>query len=386
MARNDPATCPAVLYPAPEAPRFSDSVRRWQGVPSIAVSGRGRIFVNFYAGQMPETGGNFMLLLSSDDGGISFIPRLAVEHPDSACRIFDPALWTDPRGRLWVFWAQARGFNDGRAGVWCSVCARPDDATPVWGAPRRIANGIMLNKPIVDSAGRWLLPCALWRDGCGAPPTEDHGLDSQKFSNVVCSEDEGEHFYLLGSADVPNRGFDEHMLVERGDGSLWMLVRCLDGIGESFSSDGGRHWSTGRKSAIEGPCSRFFIGRLQSGRLLMVNHHGFGERLGVEEIMAQGDVKCWKGRTHLTALLSEDDGLTWPYALLLDVRNDAAYPDAAQAPDGSICICYDWERVRHRQILMARITEADILAGQMVSPESALRLVVSQALGKPDVE
>ena len=34
---------------------------------------------------------------------------------------------------------------DGRAGVWMSVCERPDDPEPTFGPPRRIANGLMLN-------------------------------------------------------------------------------------------------------------------------------------------------------------------------------------------------------------------------------------------------
>ena len=164
-----------------------------------------------------------------------------------------------------------------------------------------------------------------------------------------------------------------------------MLVRTFDGIGESFSTDGGYTWTPGRKSHIDGPCSRFFIRRLKSGRLLLVNHYNFGEQLDAEGILSQGNVKSWKGRSHLTALLSEDDGATWPYHLLLDERNEVSYPDAKEAADGSIYICYDWERVRQREILMARITEDDILQGRLVSDTSKLRILVNKALGQPDI-
>ena len=243
----------------------------------------------------------------------------------------------------------------------------------------------MINKPIVDASGDWLFPCAIWRDECGAPPTERHGLEQEQFSNVYASTDGGETFSLRGSADVPNRSFDEHMIVEKKDGTLWMLVRTFDGIGESFSRDGGRTWTPGRKSHIDGPCSRFHIRRLKSGRLLMINHFHFGERIDLDNILQQGNVKSWKGRSHLTAMLSEDDGQTWPYTLLLDERNDAAYPDAKEGADGYIYVTYDYERVKQREILMARFTEEDVLTGCLKSPGGRKRVLVNQALGQPDV-
>ena len=52
------ALTPAKIYVAPTEERFQDSYRRWQGIPSIEVSPKGRIFVNFYTGQDAEVGGN----------------------------------------------------------------------------------------------------------------------------------------------------------------------------------------------------------------------------------------------------------------------------------------------------------------------------------------
>ena len=175
------------------------------------------------------------------------------------------------------------------------------------------------------------------------------------------------------------------MLVEKRDGTLWMLVRTFDGIGESFSSDGGRTWSPGQKSHIDGPCSRFFIRRLSSGCLLMINHYKFSHRIDLDDIMRQGNVKRWKGRSHLTAMLSEDDGATWPYTLLLDERDEVSYPDAKEADDGYIYVTYDHQRVTKREILMARFTEQDILSGRLQSSRSALRILVNKALGQPNI-
>ena len=384
---NNSALIPGKLFVRPTEERFQDSYRRWQGIPSIEVTGKGRIFINFYTGQDAEVGGNIMVLCISDDNGKTFSScEAVVEHPDPECRIYDPCLWIDPNKRLWMTWTQARGFNDGRSGVWASICDNPDAENLKWSSPRRIANGIMMNKPIVTSKGEWLFPCAIWCNTSGSVPSEDNGLQNEQFSNVYASTDEGKSILYRGKADVPNRSFDEHMIVEKMDGSLWMLVRTFHGIGESFSTDGGYTWTKGQKSHIDGPCSRFHICRLKSGRLLMINHYNFTQRIDLQDIMNQGDVKQWKGRSHLTAMLSEDDGQTWPYTLLLDERNVAAYPDAKEADDGYIYVTYDWERVTQREILMAKFTEEDIIKGKIDSEEGALRILVNKALGKPDIE
>ena len=161
------------------------------------------------------------------------------------------------------------------------------------------------------------------------------------------------------------------MLLEKRDGSIEMYVRASCGICKSVSTDGGRSWSNGADSGLGGPNSRFFIRRLQSGRILLVNHHKY------------------TGRNNLTAFLSDDDGLTWPHRLLLDGRSDVSYPDGVQTADGVIHIVYDRERGGYkacmedalacaREVLTAHITEEDILAGALVTPGSCLQQIASK--------
>lgn len=378
---NDPSMTPAEVFLADNGSPYGDGYRKWQAAPSVEVTRSGRIFIDFYAGDAPEVPGNFVVAIISDDHGQSFFEKqIIVKHPSDQIRLYDPNLWLDPLGRLWLTWNQGRGFNDGRIGVWASLCFNPDAAPEeiVFSTPRRLANGIMINKPTVLSNEEWLFPCAIW--SC-EKASEDHGLQNEFFSNVYVSTDQGETFQLRGHADIPNRSFDEHMIVEKKNGQLWMLVRSFDGIGESFSDDQGRTWSDGQLCPIEGPCSRFHIRRLKSGRLLMVNHYQFMERIDLNDIRLQGPVKSWRGRTNLTALLSDDDGITWPYSLLLDTRNDAAYPDAKEGEDGFLYITYDWERVREREILLARITEEDILQGRLTNGQSYVQRTVNKACG-----
>ena len=61
------------------------------------------------------------------------------------------------------------------------------------------------------------------------------------------------------------------MIVERKDGSLWMMVRCR-GLAETISQDQGRTWTPVKRIAIPHPTSRFFLRRLKSGALLLVKH------------------------------------------------------------------------------------------------------------------
>lgn len=376
------AMTPPRIVSRPTEPKYLDPYRTWQGIASIERTAGGRLYTNWYTGMDTERGGNFVVVAISDDEGENWeSPRFVITHDDPEVRVYDPCLWRDPTGRLWLTWNQSREFFDGRVGVWVATTDNPDEPEPRWSQPRRIANGLLMNKPTVLSSGEWVFPAAIW--ACHTP-TEDHGLQSEMFSNVYVSADEGESFTLRGGADVPNRSFDEHMVIERADGTLWMLVRCFDGIGESFSTDGGHTWTPGQRSHIDGPCSRFHIRRLESGRLLLVNHDDFGERRSRAEIERQGNVKEWKGRTNLTAFLSDDDGATWSHRLLLDGRDDVSYPDVALGPNGAVYVVYDHDRFGDRGIYLARVTESDILRGELEGPWSRRQVLVNRCSAQPE--
>ena len=157
-----------------------------------------------------------------------------------------------------------------------------------------------------------------------------------------------------------------------------MFVRTTYGIGVSYSYDGGKHWTKGENSGLGGPCSRFFIRRLKSGRILLINHYNY------------------TGISHLTAMLSEDECKTWKYKLLLDERAGVSYPDAKECNDGYIYVTYDRERGAYlnsideayskaREVLFAKITENDIMNGTIVDEGSKLKCIISK-LGKYELE
>ncbi|MCQ2386255.1 MAG: glycoside hydrolase [Clostridia bacterium] len=227
----------------------------------------------------------------------------------------------------------------------------------------------MMNKPIVLSTGEWMFPVAVWAKDVKVLPRKDV-RDEEIGSWAYVTKDEGKTFERRGRADIPDRSYDEHLFLEKKNGSLAVFVRTRYGVGTALSKDGGYTWSEGKPSDIKGPCSRFYIGRLPSGRVLMVNHHRF------------------TGRNNLTAFLSDDDGETWSHTLLLDERDQVSYPDVSLR-GGDIYIVYDRERgsgqysmsavlAQAREILTAKITEEDILAGKLVSKGSYLKHIASK--------
>jgi predicted neuraminidase len=151
-----------------------------------------------------------------------------------------------------------------------------------------------------------------------------------------------------------------------------MLARTGGNAYESFSTDKGRTWSASKQAAtVQNINARFFLRRLASGRILLVKNGPPGERL--------------KKRSHMSAFLSDDDGMTWRGGLLLDERPGVSYPDGFQAPDGLIYILYDRNRHTDAEILLAKFREEDILAGKLVSRDGKLQILVNKATGpKPE--
>jgi hypothetical protein len=90
-------------------------------------------------------------------------------------------------------------------------------------------------------------------------------------------------------------------------------------------------------------------------------------------------------RSHLTAFVSDDDGVTWSGGLLLDER-ESSYPDGTIAADGTIHVIYDHQRYTENRagkkgagsVMMAVFREEDVRASKMVSDRARWPITVSQ--------
>lgn len=359
--RTEPVVAASLAPPkhvGPPCPEHAATNRAFQGIPSMAVAPRGRLWATWYAGVTPaEDQNNYVVLSTSGDGGKSWSETLTIDPDgDGPVRAFDPELWVSPDGRLFFFWAQMdKSQRDAQLGVWCIETTEPDAVQPKWSQPRRIGDGVMMCKPLTLSSGEWVLPISKWRE---------HDNSAQ----TVISTDKGKTWMVRGGCNVPvdARQFDEHLFVERRDGSLWLLARTKYGIGESVSTDGGKTWPELKTFAIPHTTSRFFIRRLASGNLLLVKHGPFDKKTA---------------RSHLMAFLSKDDGKTWGGGLLLDERTGVSYPDGQETPDGLIRIIYDYRRTGERNILLATFREEDAATGKETSKDVRLRQLVSKASG-----
>ena len=313
----------------------------------------------WYSGGGDEGPDNYVTLAKSSDGGQTWQePILVIDPKLEGVRAFDPAIWCDPLGRLWLFWAQGwspanRKIWDGRGGVWCIICDNPNDKNFQWSKPRRIFNGIMLNKPYVCKDSRWIFPISIWEQEPLHPDTK-----GRRLANAVVSTDQGQTFDWVGGAEIIDRVFDEHHIYETADGVLVLLARTKLHAAKSISIDGGRTWVMADTCNILSPGSRFNITRLKSGNLLLVNH-AFDASISEKE---------WHIRQNMSLWLSEDDGDTWQYKNLIDVRRGVSYPDADQAPDGTIYVIYDYERYKDLGILIAKFREEDLIEGKPVKP------------------
>lgn len=355
--------------------KFHAENRIWQGIPGIEKTKGGKIFITFYSGNVREDFGNYCVVTKSDNEK-DFSEPIAVAFLEGDNRCYDPCLWIDPLGRLWFIW-NTHPDEEVRA----SICENPDADELVWSEDFLIGKGIMLNKPTVLSTGEWLFPIAVWKNGL----MYDEKFFSKRDENTVIGSfvyrtcDYGKTFQKLGFADINDRSFDEHMVLEHENGTLLMLVRTNYGIGAAYSYDKGETWSEGFDSKLGGPNARFFIGRLKSGRILLINHHNY------------------TGRNNLTAFLSDDDGKTFPHTLLLDERDQVSYPDVTEDQNGNIYIVYDRERGSFkksleeinacaREVIFAKITEEDILNGKLVSKDSYLKRIADKLYKIPELD
>ena len=339
-------------------------LRMWQGIPGIERAPGGRLWATWYSGGIGEgRGHNYSLLVTSGDDGYTWSKPVAVYDPGrqllESSGGGDPQLFMDENGTLWWFVHRfMKASGEFPRTCWGFYTRNPDSPDPKWEGPVFAGYGISLNKGVILSDGTWL-----------------HMIDP--FNQTVTPDKplmtKGAHLYEFTGFDTPfehvghtfikDTVFTEHMVVERKDKSLWMLARAAYGLAQSVSWDKGRTWEPDTVFTTNFNINtRFYLGKLASGNfLLIVNDHE-------------------RRRMNMTAMLSEDDGETWPYKLVLDERERVSYPDATQAADGTIYATYDRGRyfLNEQEILMAKFTEADVKAGQIISPQSRLKQLINR--------
>ena len=229
---------------------------------------------------------------------------------------------TDRDGEVHIFY-----LNDGNTG---GVIPKSADDPPVrsgpvldiwyvrsrqrrkqWDEPKRIWTGRAgdLLSVVQLRSGRLLLPICYMTERSWA----NRGNGFQAFTYVgqfdtsaIYSDDGGQTWQqspdvlTVPVPDLSTLGGIEPVVIELKDGRVWMLIRTQMGrFYESYSSDGGTHWSSPEPSPIVSSDSPAALLRLHDGRLLMIWNED------------QRYPYAYGGRQVLHAALSADEGRTW---------------------------------------------------------------------------
>ena len=224
------------------------------------------------------------------------------------------------------------------------------DGRQAWNTPKLAHAGAIgaLRGIVQMTSGRIVIPFST------AHPERKAGPPVGNFyTTAIYSDDDGATWQASSSQltapctegyNGGNYGAVEPTIVEKQDGTLWMLIRTQTGrMYESTSADG-REWSEAKPSVFYGSNSPAMLRRLDDGRLLVVwNNAQVGPRHEGQGV--------YGGRDALHAAISDDDGKTWRgyrevyrdptrHGAGPELRNDrgTAYPDAVQAADGAIVL------------------------------------------------
>jgi hypothetical protein len=253
--------------------------------------------------------GNELHAKDSDDGlhwSAPVVLRKNFEHAGAILFTRD--------GEMHSFYTQWRTEADksgGNKGRYIDVWYTRSLNGRIWTEPHRIFAGWMGGPlhPIELKSGRILLPFESWVFGRSY---ENPGVGLNQYlytgqfiSTAVYSDDSGKTWVRSNDIEAPvpdvgTIGANEPAAIELKDGRIWLLTRTQMGrFYETYSEDGGAHWSVARPSSIISSDSPPGFARLKDGRIVLV----WNECLRFPY--------AYGGRQVLHAAISEDEGKTW---------------------------------------------------------------------------
>ncbi len=213
---------------------------------------------------------------------------------------------------------------------WWGMMSVSRDGGKSWSPGTRLPEGILgpvKNKPVRLSNGIIL----------SGSSTESPDGDSRWRIHFELTADTGRTWTVI--APLPSSGpeidaIQPTILVHPG-GRLQALGRTRSGfIFESWSIDGGMHWSPLALTRLPNPNAGIDAVSLRDGRHLLVYNN------------------TTRGRTPLSVAVSTD-GRSWSDALTLESGpGEFSYPAVIQAGDGLVHITYTWNRQRIRHVVL----------------------------------
>ncbi|QOG04121.1 sialidase family protein [Flavobacterium sp. MDT1-60] len=214
-------------------PKYNQTKRTWQGIPSIGKDRWGTLYATWISGGKWEGNDNYITVsLSKDKGKTWKHDKLVIYvNPEDSTRVMDPSLFNDKFGNLYIAWAKhierKKVVNKQWADAWYSKLKLSETGTIEYSSPRKMASGIMINKPFTSTiTDQMIFPIAVWY--AGNPILQqpfmykgDYGTD-----NLV-------NFNKVGGITMnvtKQHMIYEHMFVELKDSTYLGMTRAIDGI------------------------------------------------------------------------------------------------------------------------------------------------------------
>ena len=305
---------------------YAESERNWNGCPTVAVTNGGRLFAGWVSGGTGEPRvENYDVMTYSDDGGktwteIGVIDTYKNGDKNKQSKANDVQMWLDPdTNTLYVFYVLSgmQSNFEKNSAVWVFTIDNPDAPKEEWNISKHwyCFPGLLRNNITVLSDGTWLAAPNNYMDG--------------RYTTVYESADRGVTWKLRGKAYIPQAlNFDETVITELSDGTLWMTVRTArKAIYQSFSFDKGVTWTIGTESEFANPSTRFQFFRTHSGALCAIWNDSPSSRID------------------LKVAVSYDEGKTWTDPLMI-YTDKCSYPDFSIGKDGTIHIVFDSGRYK----------------------------------------
>ena len=279
------------------------------------------VYTRFTGGGADNSAADIVARMSSDDGRNWSEDRMLVENGGKE-NVMSVSIVRMRNGDLLLFYLRKNDWNDSSLYVRRSSDELATLSDPVRATTADGYHVVNNDRVVLLSSGRLLVPAALHPCPDGTRKT----WSPKGVPRTFISDDAGRTWRTDATivSPPPDRSatLQEPGVLELRDDRLWMWMRTTQGVQyESFSTDGGMHWSEPRPGNLSSPCSPATIERIPwTGDLLCVwnDHSGW-------HAFPPGR------RTPLCLAISKDEGRTWSKSRVIEGDPDGWYCYTAMA-------------------------------------------------------
>lgn len=283
---------------------------------TLAEAANGDLLCLWYGGSYESAEDQVLFLSRHPKGERHWTPpEVVVQNPGQPPG--NAVIFRDGLDRLWIVWGRMESPRPIRRGSgWgqCRLMYRiSEDHGVTWSEDKEMPDSfgsLPRNVPVTLRNGELCLPLSGHVRG-------KHG------SYFLKTADNGATWEP--SSVIP--GGSQPTMIEREDGTLFVMMRHRPRIAQSESNDGGRTWTPAQPSALRNPDAGIAMTRLANGHVVIVFNDSS------------------VARSPLCVARSLDEGKTWERPLNLESNpGEYSYPCVIQTADGLIHVSYTFRR------------------------------------------